>query len=423
MAETALARPKAAAGGLAVLSWALYDFANTIFSMNIVSLYFSLWVVNDMGGRDIHYSTANNISMLLLILTAPLLGSLSDQARRRMPFLIASTFVCVLFTGLLGLGGLTLSLAFFVIANYAFQAGLIFYDSLLPAVSTEASRGKISGLGIGLGYLGSFTGVATGLLIVGTYGKVAVFRLSAVLFLLFALPCFLFVRERAAGEGRLRIGWHTLRAGFSQTVRTLRHARAYPGLLRFLIGHFFYTDAVNTVILFMSVYVVNEVGFSEGAAQVFLLFAITMAALGSFGWGFVVDRIGPKRSLNLVLILWMTVFALAVILAVWVDAPSAFWLVGALAGIALGGTWASDRVYMLRLSPPRHLAEFYGLYSMAGRFGQLIGPFAWGVVVNVLAWGRPAAVVTLLIFVAIAFVILQAVSDRPREWPAELQAE
>ncbi len=102
MAETTLAHPKAGAGRLAVISWALYDFANTIFSMNIVSLYFSLWVVNDMGGRDIHYSTANNISMLLLILTAPLLGSLSDQARRRMPFLIASTIVCVLFTGLVG---------------------------------------------------------------------------------------------------------------------------------------------------------------------------------------------------------------------------------------------------------------------------------------------------------------------------------
>ncbi|MCC7355140.1 MAG: MFS transporter, partial [Anaerolineae bacterium] len=298
MAETAVSRPATRAGGLAVLSWALYDFANTIFSMNIVSLYFSLWVVNDMGGQDIHYSTANNISMLLLILTAPLLGSLSDQVKRRMPFLIVSTIVCVLFTGLLGAGGLLLSLAFFVVANYAFQSGLIFYDSLLPVVSHEGNRGKISGLGIGLGYLGSFTGVATGLLIVGTYGKVAVFRLSAILFLLFAIPCFLFVRERMQGAGRLNLGWQTLRRGFAQTARTLRHAREYPGLLRFLFGHFCYTDAVNTVILFMSVYVVNEVGFTETAAQVFLLFAITMAALGSFGWGFVVDRIGPKRSLN-----------------------------------------------------------------------------------------------------------------------------
>jgi UMF1 family MFS transporter len=425
MAETVVSRPAARVGGLSVVSWALYDFANTIFSMNIVSLYFSLWVVNDMGGRDIHYSTANNISMLLMILTAPLLGSLSDQARRRMPFLIASTLVCVLFTGLLGTGGLLLSLAFFVVANYAFQAGLIFYDSLLPVVSDEGNRGKISGLGIGLGYLGSFTGVAAGLLLVETYGKVTVFRVSAILFLLFAIPCFLFVKERGqgGGGGRLTLGWQTLRRGFDQTQRTLRHAREYPGLLRFLIGHFSYTDAVNTVILFMSVYVVNEVGFSERAAQIFLLFAITMAALGSFGWGFVVDRIGPKRSLNLVLILWMVVFVLAVILAVWVNFPALFWGVGALAGIALGGTWASDRVYMLRLSPPKYLGEFYGLYSMAGRFGQLVGPLVWGVVVSVLNWGRPAAVVALLLFVAVAFIILQGVSDRPRDWPAELRGE
>jgi len=422
MAETVVSRSAAKAGGLAVFSWALYDFANTIFSMNIVSLYFSLWVVNDMGGQDIHYSTANNISMILLILTAPFLGSLSDQVRRRKPFLIASTLVCVLFTGLLGTGGLLLSLAFFIVANYAFQSGLIFYDSLLPAVSHEGNRGKISGLGIGLGYLGSFTGVATGLLIVETYGKVAVFRLSAVLFLLFAIPCFLFVREQMQGIGRLSLDRQTFRRGFDQTVRTLRHGRAYPGLLRFLFGHFCYTDAVNTVILFMSVYVVNEVGFSERAAQVFLLFAITMAALGSFGWGFVVDRIGPKRSLNLVLILWMITFISAFVLAVWVDMPFLFWGVGALAGIALGGTWASDRVYMLRLSPPKYLGEFYGLYSMAGRFGQVIGPFVWGMVVSVLKWGRPAAVIALLLFVVVAFAILQGVSDKPREWPAELRS-
>ncbi|MCC7353002.1 MAG: MFS transporter, partial [Anaerolineae bacterium] len=107
----------------------------------------------------------------------------------------------------------------------------------------------------------------------------------------------------------------------------------------------------------------------------------------------------------------------------WVDMPSLFWGVGALAGIALGGTWASDRVYMLRLSPPRYLGEFYGLYSMAGRFGQVIGPLVWGIVVSVLNWGRPTAVVALLVFVVVAFIILQGVSDKPREWPAELRGE
>ena len=128
----------------AVLSWALYDLANTIFSMNIVSLYFSLWVVNEMGGVDADYGNANSISMALMFFTAAILGALSDQAGRRKPFLIVTTLVCVSFTMLLGTGGLFLSLLFFVVANYMFQGGLIFYDSLLPAVSTEANSIAIS---------------------------------------------------------------------------------------------------------------------------------------------------------------------------------------------------------------------------------------------------------------------------------------
>ena len=136
---------------LSVLSWALYDLANTIFSMNIVSLYFSLWVVNVMGGSDANYGNANSISMALMFFTAAILGALSDQAGRRKPFLIVTTLICVSFTELLGTGGLFLALVFFIIANYMFQGDLIFYDSLLPAVSAEENRGKVGGFGGGPG--------------------------------------------------------------------------------------------------------------------------------------------------------------------------------------------------------------------------------------------------------------------------------
>ncbi len=178
-----------------VLSWALYDLANTIFSMNIVSLYFSLWVINEMGGIDADYGNANSISMALMFFTAAILGALSDQAGRRKPFLIVTTLTCVGFTAMLGTGGLLPSLVLFIVANYMFQAGLIFYDSLLPVVSTEANRGKVGGLGVGLGYMGSFIGVGSGLLLLSRIGYTGIFRLSAVLFLLFALPCFFFVKE------------------------------------------------------------------------------------------------------------------------------------------------------------------------------------------------------------------------------------
>ena len=147
----------------AVRGWVLYDFANVIFSMNIVSIYFPLWVVNDAGGRDADYGVANSISMLFVFLLAPLIGTLMDKTGRRKPVLMASTLICVVMTALLGLGGLTTSLLIFALANAAFGCGLVAYDALLAHVSTPLDRGKIGGYGIAAGFGGALLGVAVGI--------------------------------------------------------------------------------------------------------------------------------------------------------------------------------------------------------------------------------------------------------------------
>lgn len=411
---------------LSIASWVLYDLANTIFSLNIISLYFSLWVVNSMGGTDAAYGFANSVSMALMFVTAPVLGALSDQAPRRMPFLIVSTLLCVAFTLALGTGGLGLSLLMFVVANYFYQAGLIFYDALLPEVSTEANRGRIGGLGIGIGYVGSIIGIGAGLLLLpeepaaGDY--TAVFRATALLFLVFAVPAFLFIRERRRRVKALGPG--SVAVAFREIGQTVRRARRYPGLARFLIGRVFYADAANTLIAFMGVYVSNELGFTAEQVQYVLLVGIVAAIPGGLAWGMLVDRIGPRRTLNIVLCLWMFVLALTVAIP-WLDLPSGlFWFDAALAGIALGGLWSADRPYMLRLSPPRYLGQFYGLYSMVGRFASIVGPALWGLIVTTLKLGRPAAVLSLLVMVIISFLILQGVSDTPRPWSVdELEPE
>lgn len=406
-----------------IVSWVLYDLANTVFSMNIVSLYFSLWVVNVMGGTDQMYGNANSLSMALMFLTAPVIGALSDQAPRRLPFLLVSTALCIGFTMLLGVGGLALSLVFFIIANYFYQAGLIFYDALLPEVSTEENRGRVGGWGVGIGYLGSFLGIGAGLYLleVQKASYQAVFIATGVIFLVFAAPIFVFLRERPRRAPPFSPA--ALGRAFGEVRRTVQRARQYPGLARFLFGRIWYADAANTVIAFMGIYVTNELGFTAGEAQLVLLLGIATAVVGGAALGFVVDRIGPKRTLNYVLLLWMGVFALACAIP-WLGlAPRLFYLVAALAGVALGGTWTADRPYMLRLSPPRYVGQFYGLYAMVGRFASIIGPALWGFIVNTLELGRPVAVFSLLLLVVLSFVILQGVSDEPRAWGPEDLAE
>src|SRR5215212_2119536 len=167
----------------AVVSWVLYDLANTIFTMGVVSLYFSLWVRDEVGAAraDSVYSIITAISMGVIFIASPLLGSMTDRARRRMPFLVVSTVICVVMTALLARGGFYVTAIVFIIANVAYQAGLQFYDAMLPEVSTEANRGKISGIGVGVGYLGSYIAVGLGLPIAfGSDDKPFLFLMIAV---------------------------------------------------------------------------------------------------------------------------------------------------------------------------------------------------------------------------------------------------
>ena len=414
-----------------MVSWVLYDLANTIFSMNIFSFYFSLYVRDEVGPEraDGIYGLTTAVSMGCIFFLSPLLGALTDQARRRVPFLIASTLVCITFTALLGQGGLVPSLVFFIIANIAYQAGLQFYDALLPEVSTDENRGWIGGIGVGVGYLGSFVGLGAGYLMlsVAQTGKIPLFQVTALLFLIFALPSFFWISER--GNPRAR-GFSLAAVGNAarQVRDTLRASGRYPGLFRFLIGRVFYTDPVNTVIAIMGLYVTNaatRAGLatraSESVAWSIMITAVAFAVVGGFAWGRIVDRIGPKRTLTIVLWIWMADFLL-VALAGGFDLPLwTFYITSTVAGLALGGTWASDRPYMLRLSPPARIGEFYGLYNMVGRFSAVTGPLLWALIVG---WvfrgnphvGQPAAVLLLAALVFAGYLILRPVSDRKHDW-------
>lgn len=399
------------------MSWATYDLANTIFSMNIVSFFLSLWIIDVMGGTDTMWARANSISMLAMLFTAPLLGAVSDRAGRRLPFLLASTLSCVVFTALLGLPGVLGTLFLFVFANYFFQAGLVFYDALLPVVSVPENRGRVSGFGVGLGYIGSFIGLGIGFLLRDTLGYEWVFRATALLFFLFAIPIFLWVREPRGANPALQD--FDIPGAFRQVAATVRQVRHYRGLGRFLVGRAFYTDAANTLIIFMGVYAVQNVGYSDRTTNVLFMVAVAAAVVGGLIWGPVVDRLGPRRTLNLVLVTWLVTLVAAAAIPILGLPRVLFWFVASAVGIALGGTWAADRPYMLVLSPPARVGEFYGLYSMVGRFAAVVGPVVWAFVAEDLGLGRPASVLVLALMVVIALGVLRGVDDEPREWSAE----
>ena len=417
----------------AVVSWVLYDLANTIFSMGVVSLYFSLYVRDAVGANraDTLYGVITALSMAVIFVVSPLLGAMTDRARRRMPFLVTSTLICVTLTALLARAGFVLTAILFGLANIAYQAGLQFYDALLPEVSTEENRGRIGGIGVGVGYLGSYLAVGIGLLL-GVQDKPRLFGLIALAFLVFALPCFFFVRERGNPDPK-PINLRMALASTRETIRTLRSSQEYPGLLRFLVGRVFYTDAINTVISIMALYTVNvavSTGLSEDegqrTAQFILMGAITFAVMGGFVWGWLTDRFGPKRTLTFVLRAWLATFTFAATIGILGLPLWTLFLVAGAAGFSLGGIWAADRPYMLRLTPPARVGEFYGLYGMVGRFSAITGPGIWAGVTFLTVQqigleprvGQGIGILTLLVLVVVSYVILDKVSDTPRAWSA-----
>ncbi len=392
-----------------VISWALYDFANSIFALNILGLYFTLWVTVDHGAPDIFYSVAYSGSMLAIALTSPLLGAVSDRAGRRLPLLAFFTVLCVGFTAMIGkIGGLMGGMLLFMVANYGYQSALVYYDSLLASVSNESNRGKISGLGVGIGYTGAILGVILIRPFVEAGGRESAFLPTAGLFLIFSLPCFIFVREKAGGEG---ITWTHLTQGYHQLLDTIAHLRKYSALLRFILARFLYVDAINTVTAFMSVYLVKVIGFSDAEVQNYLIVATVFAVLGAMAYGRVVDRLGPKRTLVIVLSQWVAVY-IGIAATFY---PPAFWLLGAIAGVSLGATWTTDRVFLTRLAPPERLGEFFGIYELAGRFAAVFGPMVWGLTLVLLGDAGNIryriGILTLMAMLLAGFVVLLGVKE------------
>ncbi|WP_458294005.1 MFS transporter [Geobacter anodireducens] len=256
------------------LSWALYDFANTIFSMSVVTLYFPLFLVQTLGYREYWLSLGLSLSMGLAAVASPFVGSASDRRIGKNVILAVATSLCCIATLLIPVPGhLAGVLAAFVAANFLYQVSLVAYDALLPSATDERHYGPVSGFGVALGYIGTFLALIIGKLLVTTPADNGrVFLPTAICFLLFALPCF-FVKDLKRSQ--------TSPVRVADTAREIIRDR---DLRWYFAGHLLYLDAVNTVIAFMAVFLVKVGGFSQAKGEVnyFLMFStIVRTAPGS----------------------------------------------------------------------------------------------------------------------------------------------
>lgn len=443
-------------------SWALYDFSNTIFSMNITTLFFSAWIVADLGVTNTKFAIAKGIVSAMVILSIPLFGAVSDTTQRRKPWIVVFTLVCCLATAAIGIVGQTmvphigdsvtnpaaitnfhlvgvpllLILTLYVIADYTYQGAMPFYNAMLPELAPPEERGRLSGLGTGVGYVGSIAGILIAfpffngtLPIVGKLsdsaiatmgrvvpfsgigGNISTFVPTALMFFLFSLPLFFFCRDHNVIRGK-KIDW---RKGFRDVAHTIRETRKYPGLRRFILTTFLYQDAMGTIIANMTLFAIYAMGFTGGAKITLFLVLTIPAVIGSYPIGKLVDRIGPKRTLMMVIGSW--IFLL--IAMVLVPTRMGFWIVGFGIGLIFGGTATAERPLLLTLVPDKEAGRFFSLLVLSSRAAAIVGPFIWAIAVDGLTpgYGAPFAyrmgVVTVTIAMIGALFMLRGLPDTP----------
>ncbi|UCB56503.1 MAG: MFS transporter [Candidatus Omnitrophota bacterium] len=381
--------------------------------MNIVSLYFVLWLTVDKECPELYYSIAFSGSVLLAACLMPILGEVSDKLKRRVPFLIAFTLGCVVFTAFLGLiKGTFAALLFFALANFCYQLAGVAYNSLLTQVSTPQTLGRTSGLGVSLGYVGTLLGLHLVRPFLNIGGRQATFAPTAALFLIFAMPAFIFIKD--SPHPHVPLIELQIKPVFARLRKTLTEVRRNSSLVRFLIAAFLCLNAVNTIIIFMGVYAKRVINFGDAEIIYFMSVSTVFAIIGSYAFGLLTDRWGSKDTLNLVIKLW----CLAIFLAMIASFRWMFWIVGPLAGVCLGATWVSARTMLIELVPEEKIGQMFGLFGLAGRFSSVLGPVVWGLITFAFAglglFKYRLAIASVFIFMSAGYFIFQGVED-PRK--------
>jgi len=401
-----------------VFVWSLFDLANTSFSVLIVavgySLYFREIVVGGTGRGDFYWGLAVSISMLITALIAPVLGAASDLAHLRKRFLFYFTSASIFCTSLLYLvnpGMILTGMILFILANVGFEGGIVFYNAFLPQVAEREHYGRISGFGFAMGYVGSLLSLLMAIpLFEGSFAEENLsnvrlsFLLAAGMFALFAAPLFIFLKTPPI---ETTLSGSPIRKGYARVRETLSHLRSYNNITRFLLAFFLYNDGILTVISFASIFAAESLKFS--LQEILLLFALVQASaiVGSLVLGFLTDRIGAKRTIGITLVVWIAI----IIAAIVVESKEAFYAVGVLAGIAMGGSQSASRSLMALLTPPDREAEFFGFYDgFCGKASAVIGTFLFGTLSWLTGNQRVAIGVVGLFFVA-GLLLLQKVDS------------
>jgi len=406
--------------------WVFYDWANSAFATTVMAGFFPVYFKAYWNtGLDTTVSTfrlgmANSVASLLIVLLAPVLGAMADCMSRRKAMLFVFACLGWLMTGglyLVAEGDWILAVLFYILAVIGFSGSNVFYDSLLPFISSREELDRTSAFGFALGYLGGGVMFSCNILMVlhpdwfGLADSDAAVRIAflmvAVWWLVFSLPLLLLVKEPGGAEGgpALRV----VREGFVRVWHTLHEVRRLRNVWLFLIAYWLYIDGVDTIVR-MAVDYGLSLGFDHKSLLMALLITQFTGFPAAMAFGYLGSRFGPRAGILLGLCVYMVVTVRASVMS----SPGEFYLLAFAIGLAQGGVQALSRSLYARMIPGNRTAEFFGFYNMLGKFAAVIGPVMMGWVGALSASPRIGILSLLVLFVIGALVLLKVDVDSSR---------
>ncbi len=401
-----------------VISWSLYDFANSAFTTLIVTFIFSRYyaeVVSDDPLRGaVLWTRAVNISAVTVAVLMPVLGAIADHSGRKKLFLFIATVQSVVFTALLffaGPGDALWAGAVFIIANVGFEGSQVFYNGFLPEISTRKTMGRVSGLAWGLGYIGGLLALALGLGLYSgwvpdtDYLNVRVSTLVvAVWYAVFSIPIFLWVTERA--ERRQARAGEYVSIGFRRVAETFRHLRTFGEAAKLLVARLIYNDGLTTIFAMASIYVGATLGMDFGQVLIMGIVINVAAGLGAAVFGFVDDRIGGKKTILFTLVLLVIATAIGSL----ARSTTSFWVAAVIIGLMVGPNQSASRSLLARFVPDSKQSEFFGFFAFSGKLSSIGGPFVYGLLLT-LTESHRVAMASIAGFFIVGFVVLLTVDE------------
>jgi len=423
-------------------AWYLYDFGNSAYAAVVVlavySAYFKGSVVGGAKGTAL-WGTSVGIAMLISAVLSIIMGPIADFSATKKKLLFGFSAMSWIFTALLFFvtkGAIFLGMLFYILAEIGYRMGQVFYNGLLPEITTSKDMGRVSGNGWAIGSMGGIVCllIVLPIILLGGDGNFPVrisMVITAVFFALSTIPGLLWIKERAHPQ-KLPAGQNYLTIGFTRLGQTIKNIRHFKEFAKFMVAFLIYNDGIMMAMDFAAIIGGVLYGMNEVQLIIMMIIVQVTSIFGAYISGIYGEKAGFKKALMISLIMMLG----TIIWMLFNKTMIGYFIITALAGFALTGVQAVSRTMTGFFAPKGQSAEFYSFESVAGRASSFVGPAIYGwLATGVAIWlerkramekllaeqtGQRAGLISIAVFLIVGLIILTTVNEkRGRQAAAE----